>query len=97
MRAIFNKTKLGESDYLKQFEVSKILTKIQHDTASHLDDASIPLFINAITISVSTLNAQSPLKKEKYDHTREISFSSLREKYNRAFNLRDNDEEHFNS
>lgn len=59
-----------------------------------MDDTSVQLFINLISITVS-LPSGSPSKKEKVESNRQVSFSMLQSMYNKKFNLQDNDQEHF--
>lgn len=60
-----------------------------------MDDTSVQLFINLISITVSQTSGGSPSKRDKNESNRQVSFTMLQSMYNKKFNLQDNDQEHF--
>jgi hypothetical protein len=98
LRQIFGKTKLGDNDHINQYQVTKTMNMISQQTGQSMDDTSVQLFINLISITVNQpVGGSSPSKKDKMESNRQVSFSMLQGIYNKKFNLQDNDQEHFSA
>jgi hypothetical protein len=98
LRQIFGKTKLGDNDHINQYQVTKTMNMISQQTGQAMDDTSVQLFINLISITVNQpVGGNSPSKKDKMESNRQVSFSMLQGIYNKKFNLQDNDQEHFSA
>lgn len=101
LRQVFGKSKVGESDVIHQYQFTKVMNTIVSHAAksgmfhqAELDDVSLSLFINEISVAVAKgdLGATMNFSKTiKLDNSKQVSFTSLQILYNATFNFTDSE------